>query len=74
MDVPLALGGTSIPATVSLLFFFGLFLAILLWVAFGNRNGRFTRDSRIPLQDDPVEPIAPAASAASIAAKEHHHV
>lgn len=53
---------TSIPAVVSLLFFLCLFLGILLWVAFGNRHGRFARDARIPLEDEPVDPIAPRAS------------
>jgi cbb3-type cytochrome oxidase subunit 3 len=56
------LAATSIPAVVSLLFFLCLFLGILLWVAFGNRHGRFTRDARIPLEDEPVDPIAPRAS------------
>jgi cbb3-type cytochrome oxidase subunit 3 len=73
MSLVLASDASSIPATLSLLFFFGLFLAIILWVAVGNRNGRFTRDARIPLEDEPVEPLAPRASARA-SAKEHPHV
>lgn len=55
---------TSIPAMVSLFFFLGLFLAILLWVILGNRNGRFTRDARIPLEDEPVESFSPTTAKA----------
>jgi cbb3-type cytochrome oxidase subunit 3 len=52
---PLLLGETSIAAVVSLLFFFTLFLGILAWLVIANRSGRFARDARIPLEDEPVE-------------------
>ncbi len=41
-------------ATVSLLFFFGLFLAIVAWV-FIVPKSRWDRDAEIPLTKDPVE-------------------
>ena len=76
MHVAAILAETSVPAMVSLFFFLALFLGILVWVTVGNRHGRFTRDSRIPLQDDPVDPIdsRPAGRAACAAAKEQQHV
>jgi cbb3-type cytochrome oxidase subunit 3 len=41
-------------ATVSLLFFFGLFVAIVAWV-FVVPKSRWDRDAEIPLTKDPVE-------------------
>jgi cbb3-type cytochrome oxidase subunit 3 len=43
---------TDVLSIVSLLFFFSLFIGILVWLVVGNRNGRFTRDARLPLMDD----------------------
>lgn len=55
MTIPTLIAETSIPAVVSLLFFFSLFLGILGWLVIANKSGRFARDARIPLEDDPVE-------------------
>ncbi|MBL9148455.1 MAG: cbb3-type cytochrome c oxidase subunit 3 [Phycisphaerae bacterium] len=53
----LILAETSIPAVVSLLFFFSLFIGILIWLYVAGRNGRWARDARMPLDDvNPVEP------------------
>lgn len=60
-------GETSLPAVISLLFFLTLFLGILLWLVVANKSGRFTRDARIPLEDEPVEHRKPLA-------KEQPHV
>jgi cbb3-type cytochrome oxidase subunit 3 len=43
---------TDVLSIVSLLFFFSLFIGILVWLVVGNKNGRFTRDARLPLMDD----------------------
>jgi cbb3-type cytochrome oxidase subunit 3 len=53
--LPSTLGETSIAAVASLLFFFTLFLGILAWLVIANKSGRFARDARIPLEDEPVE-------------------
>ncbi len=49
------LAETSVLAIVSLLFFFSLFLGILAWLVIANKSGRFERDARIPLEDEPIE-------------------
>lgn len=60
----LAAAGDAAPAAegglefikAGLLIFFLVFVGIVAWTLMG-RSGRFDKHARIPLQDDPVEPI-----------------
>lgn len=48
---------SSVLPVVSLLFFFGLFIGVLLWLAL-TRKSRWDADARIPLDDGP-DPVTP---------------
>lgn len=57
MSLPAAILGLSMPE-LSLLFFLGLFIALLAWLFVFRRRG-WDAESRIPLEERPVEERLP---------------